>query len=186
MASAYPGAVDTLTNPVASDTMDSVSVPHATQHAGANDAIEAIETELGANPSGASVDVATRLGLLATLASPTFTGTVTLPDAVVITVANAVAASATQTQSGGTALTKAVNRVTTVATADDAVTLPAATAGKVVKVKNAHATNQIGVFPALGDAVNAAAANAVYALPALKMVEFNCAVAGTWDTILTA
>lgn len=96
------------------------------------------------------------------------------------------AASATQTQNGGTAITAAINRVSTVATADDALTLPSATVGKVIKVKNAHATNQIGIFPALGENINALSIDAVYALPALKMVEFNCAVVGTWDTILTA
>lgn len=47
-------------------------------------AIIAIETELGISPSGASVDVAARLALLATLASPTFTGTVILPKTVEI------------------------------------------------------------------------------------------------------
>ena len=110
-----------------------------------------------------------------TLTSPTVAWSVATP-----------AASATQTQGGGTAITAAINRVSTVATADDALTLPAATAGKVIKVKNAHATNQIGIFPAVGETINALSPDAVYALPALKMVEFNCVSAGTWDTILTA
>lgn len=110
-----------------------------------------------------------------TLTSPTVAWSVATP-----------AASATQTQGGGTAITAAINRVSTVASADDALTLPAATAGKVIKVKNAHATNQIGIFPAVGETINALSPDAVYALPALKMVEFNCVSAGTWDTILTA
>lgn len=104
----------------------------------------------------------------------------------VFTVANAVAASATQTQVAATALTKDINRVTTVGTAGDAVKLPAATAGAKIIVKNAHATNSMGVFPSSGDKINALATDAVYALAATKAAQFFCAVAGQWDTILTA
>lgn len=50
MPTSYPGAIDALTNPNASDMLD--SPPHATQHSDANDALEAIETKLG---TGASV-----------------------------------------------------------------------------------------------------------------------------------
>ena len=50
MTSVYPGAIDSLTNPTSSDTL--ASVPHDQQHANANDAIEAIENELGITPSG--------------------------------------------------------------------------------------------------------------------------------------
>jgi hypothetical protein len=49
MATNYPGALDNLTNPTSTDTLDSATVPHAGQHTDANDAIEAIETALGAN-----------------------------------------------------------------------------------------------------------------------------------------
>jgi hypothetical protein len=49
MATNYPGALDSLTNPTATDTLDSVTVPHASQHTDINDAVEAIETALGAN-----------------------------------------------------------------------------------------------------------------------------------------
>lgn len=66
MASSYPGALDTLTNPVAADTLDSVTVPHATQHANANDAIEAVQAELGVDPAGASATVVARLDTLDT------------------------------------------------------------------------------------------------------------------------
>lgn len=69
MTTAFPGAIDAFTNPTASDPLDSVTVPHATQHADINDAVEAIETAIGT--TGAPV--------LAPLASPTFTGTPTLP-----------------------------------------------------------------------------------------------------------
>lgn len=238
MAITYPTTLDSLTNPVSTDLTNSVTVPHATQHSDLNDAVEAIEAELGTLPKGASASVKARFDTLDTLvgtkspsasptftgtvvlpattsidtvsateisyldgvtsaiqtqitakapsASPTFTGTVTLPNAVVNTATNAISASATQTQVAATAMTTTINRVTVVATAGDAVKLPAATAGKVVIVKNADAADAAGVFPASGDAINALSANAVYSLAALKGVLFFCAVAGTWDTILTA
>ena len=44
MATSYPASLDSFTNPTAVDTLD--SPPHDTQHADANDAIEAIETAL--------------------------------------------------------------------------------------------------------------------------------------------
>lgn len=171
MASAYPGGLDSPTNPVASDTMDSVTVPHATEHANANNAIVAIETTLGVNPQGGSADVVTRLALLQTKLK---------------TVTDAIVASATQTQLAGTALTTDINRVVTVVTAGDAVKLPAAVAGKTVSVINANVTNAIGVFPASGDAINAIAANGVYSVAATKSVDFKCAVAGTWNSLLSA
>ena len=59
MTTNYPGAVDSLTNPAAGDALNSPS--HAAQHANANDAIEAVQTELGANPSGSEATVVARL-----------------------------------------------------------------------------------------------------------------------------
>ena len=59
MGTNYPGAVDSLTNPAAGDALNSPS--HAAQHANANDAIEAVQTELGANPSGSEATVVARL-----------------------------------------------------------------------------------------------------------------------------
>lgn len=61
MATDYPNGIDNFVNPTASDTLDSATVPHATQHANANDAIEAIETELGTNPKGTKASVKARL-----------------------------------------------------------------------------------------------------------------------------
>lgn len=62
MASAYPGGLDSFTNPVSTDLTNSVTVPHATQHADLNDAVEAIETELGVDVAGASATLVVRLG----------------------------------------------------------------------------------------------------------------------------
>jgi hypothetical protein len=49
MPTSYPSNIDNFTNPTATDTLDSVTVPHASQHTNINDAVEAIETALGAN-----------------------------------------------------------------------------------------------------------------------------------------
>ena len=51
MASNFPSSLDTFTNPSSSDAMDSVSVPHATQHANSNDAVEAVQAKVGADSS---------------------------------------------------------------------------------------------------------------------------------------
>jgi hypothetical protein len=74
MATNYPGALDTLTNPIGTDALNSATVPHAQQHANANDAIEAIQAELGVNPKGSSATVVARLDGTANLGSAnTFT-----------------------------------------------------------------------------------------------------------------
>ena len=86
----------------------------------------------------------------------------------------------------GTALTREINRVTTVATAADSVQLPAATAGRVVTVINAAAANAMAVFPQTGEVINALAANASISVAANKTIMFFCAVAGTWNSLLTA
>ncbi len=61
MASSYPGGYDAFSNPTSTDNLDSVTVPHAAQHGNANDAIEAIEAELGLNPSGSQATVRARI-----------------------------------------------------------------------------------------------------------------------------
>jgi hypothetical protein len=47
MATSFPSSLDSFTNPSASDALDSVSVPHAAQHANLNDAMEAVQAKLG-------------------------------------------------------------------------------------------------------------------------------------------
>lgn len=49
MGTNFPTSLDTLTNPNAGDFQD--NPPHATQHANANDSIEAIEAKLGVDNS---------------------------------------------------------------------------------------------------------------------------------------
>jgi hypothetical protein len=59
MASTYPGAIDNLSNPDATDPLSNPA--HAEQHSDANDAIEAIENTLGVNPQGVFLTVAARM-----------------------------------------------------------------------------------------------------------------------------
>jgi hypothetical protein len=59
LATNYPGALDSFTNPTSTDTLNSPS--HADQHADANDAIEAIQAELGTDPAGTESTVKARL-----------------------------------------------------------------------------------------------------------------------------
>jgi len=61
MATSYPSGIDNFTNPTSTDSLDSATVPHAEQHTNANDAIEAIEAELGTLPKGAKATVKARL-----------------------------------------------------------------------------------------------------------------------------
>jgi len=60
----YPAAITSLTNPESGNKLNSPS--HATQHANANNEIEAIQTELGVDPAGSSTDVVTRLDAMDT------------------------------------------------------------------------------------------------------------------------
>jgi len=98
---------------------------------------------------------------------------------------NGITARAGGGQANATQMTRAINRVTTVATAGDSVKLPAAKAGASVAVINSTTTS-MNVFPSTGDAINDIAVNGSYAMAANKQALFLCAVNGTWDTILTA
>jgi hypothetical protein len=99
---------------------------------------------------------------------------------------NAITAFAGGGQASGVLLTSYINRVTIVATAADSVKLPIAQPGMQITVINAAAANSLNVFPGLGDAINAGAANAAFAVVAAKAATFYCAVAGFWSAILSA
>jgi len=83
-------------------------------------------------------------------------------------------------------LTAAINRITTVGSAADSVKLPPAVPGVSLVVINAAATNSMNVFPNTGDYINALGQNAALAVAANKTVLLFCAVAGTWNSIVTA
>ncbi len=55
----YPGQIDSFVNPTDSDTLD--DPPHDAQHADVNNAIVAVQNELGINPRGSFASVRQRL-----------------------------------------------------------------------------------------------------------------------------
>lgn len=61
MSTNYPNSIDNFTNPTSTDKLDSATVPHHLQHSNINDAVEAIESELGINPSGPYSTVKARI-----------------------------------------------------------------------------------------------------------------------------
>jgi hypothetical protein len=93
---------------------------------------------------------------------------------------------------GGQALATAIPgnvqiaRVTVVGSAADSVILPASVSGLEITVVNAAAANAMNVFPAVGEIVNALAANAAFSVAAGKTCTFYCATSGQWHTQLSA
>lgn len=83
-------------------------------------------------------------------------------------------------QASATQLAKDINRVTTVATINDSVKLPAAVAGSEIIVIN-KGVAALNVYPATGESINALAANAAYSISSLSNSRFICAVTGIWD-----
>lgn len=83
MATNFPASLDALTNPTSSDTL--ASPDHAGQHANANDAIEALQAKVGITSSADATSLDYIVARKANLASPTFTGTPTLPSGTIAT-----------------------------------------------------------------------------------------------------
>ena len=88
-------------------------------------------------------------------------------------------------QSGATALTGNINKVTTVASANDSALLPAGVGGRRVSVRNGSA-NSMNVFPQTGESINEGAANAAFAVTAGKTAIFECVATGLWNATLSA
>lgn len=103
-----------------------------------------------------------------------------------VSAVNALTAHVGGGQGSALALTRQINRVTTVASSGDSVLLPAAIAGRWVTVVNAAAANAMDVFPQSGEIINALSANTAISVAANKVINFYCAVAGTWNSLLTA
>lgn len=115
------------------------------------------------------------------------TGNVALTAGYVLrSAANALTAHVGGGQGSALQLAKEINRVTTVASAGDSVKLPVSVAGMAITVINAAAANAMDVFGQTGDVINALSANTALSVAANKTVTFYCAVAGTWNTVLTA
>jgi hypothetical protein len=94
-------------------------------------------------------------------------------------IANALTASVTHTLAGGLALTKMINRLTVVASAGDAVTLPTLTPGQWCDVFNDGA-NAASVFPhAAGVTIDGGAGGAAVTLTNGKRARYLCVAANT-------
>lgn len=91
-----------------------------------------------------------------------------------------ITASTTQTQDGGVALNYRNYRVSS-ANVNDTVTLPQGIPGMRMTIQNITGVS-IGVFPALGDKINAVAANGVFTVATAKTAEFICTKLGQWIT----
>ena len=119
MATSYPTSLDSFTNPTAVDTLD--SPPHDTQHADANDAIEALQVKVGIDSSADTSshdyligDLLSRIATLEAAGSPivkveafTSSGTWTVPAGVTYAIAHmtggggGIAIDATDAGDGG-------------------------------------------------------------------------------------
>jgi hypothetical protein len=103
-------------------------------------------------------------------------------------------------QTGATQIVAALNRVTTVASANDSVMLPSCvagasntfngtgnTTGMEIIITNAAAANALAVFPQVGQSINALSANAAFSLAAGKTATMFCSPGGTiWYINLSA
>lgn len=97
----------------------------------------------------------------------------------------AVTAGTTQTQAGATALTGAVNAVTT-GNANDGVLLPTGmAAGDQVVVANLSAV-ALNVYPSTGGAINGGSANAAKALAANMAGLYISTGNSNWVAVLSA
>ena len=82
-----------------------------------------------------------------------------------------------------------MNRVTTVGSAADSVSLPNTTVapiGTIMTITNAAATNAMGVFPDTGSSINIALANVVLSIPAGKSAMFFRTGSLNWFAIVSA
>lgn len=96
-----------------------------------------------------------------------------------VSVGNALSASATQTRAGGTAMTKRVNRFTTVASSGNAGTLPALAVGQSVEVYNDGA-NPMSVFPnGASNTIDGGSGGAAVTLTNTKRARFTCVATNT-------
>lgn len=111
----------------------------------------------------------------------TFSGATTTfaPGLIIESAADALTAHAGGGQGSALALTKEINRITTVATAGDSVSLPASVAGLDVMIINSGA-NPMQVYGAGTDTINdVATATGVTQMPGSECI-YGCSVAGKW------
>lgn len=101
-----------------------------------------------------------------------------------VAVASGLTANAGATQATGTLLTGEVNIVATVAAAGNSLLLPALNAnniGLTMTVRN-NGANSTNVFPAVGQTINALAANTAIAVASAATLNFVGVSASNWQT----
>lgn len=106
---------------------------------------------------------------------------------------NGITAHSGGGQGSAVALTAGINRITVCAANNDSVLLPPALAGMQIAVVNdpagvgsPPAQLSLNVFPSGTETINALGASAAFAVVGGKAAIFICAVAGKWNTLLTA
>lgn len=143
MATNYPTNLDTLTNPTATDKLNSPS--HADQHANSNDAIEALQVKVGADSSAVTSSHDYKLSNIADGdKSVSLTGTETLTNK---TLTTPIITTPTITTPS---ITTSIND----ANGNEVIETPATTSAvNHLKVTNATTGNDVDVAPA-GDDTN--------------------------------
>jgi hypothetical protein len=96
-------------------------------------------------------------------------------------VTTSITASGT-TQGGATALTKAINIVSTVSAGANGVVLPTAVAGMSIYITN-NGSTALNVYPASGGQVNAGGTNAAYSQPVGSTVHYIAPTTTQWYTV---
>ncbi len=103
-------------------------------------------------------------------------------------VANAVTGLTAHAGGGQTdalLLINKVNMVSTVATTGDSVKLPVAVPGAEIVVINASG-NDMDLFPSSGGYINALSVDTALSIPDGMTIVLYCALAGTWNGVLSA
>jgi len=125
--------------------------------------IDATTSVIGIGGYTSSANAATAINFYTGATSTTTGGTIAMSIDSNGLIARKVTAGITAVNPGGQgdgALVANINEVSTVGTADDAVTLPSAAAGLEIRIIN-NGVNQLEIWPASGDNAGAGANNAV-------------------------
>ena len=97
----------------------------------------------------------------------------------VVRTTSSITASATQTQAGGTVITTEITVIATVATTNDAVTLPSAVAGDHRLIYNNSGTTA-RLYPASGDKIDGLAVDALRAIGGNSTYDLWAINDGVW------
>lgn len=142
-------------------------------------------TRLTVAPGG---NLVAHLGSGTQLANADVTGALYVNTLASGNILNGITATPGASQTGAAVLAGFFNRITTVVTATDSCILPNTAVmpiGSMLMVVNNAAANSSNIYPDVGSAINAGAANAALALAVAKSVIFFRASSLLWITIPT-